>query len=98
MWFDVVPLEDLGPDVKIAESLACPICHELLKRPVVLKSHFFCEQCLSRWLSENPTHPVTGEQATLTMAEPSAVLNWIVFKWQRNQLAALRRADNDDTV
>nr|XP_033482550.1 nuclear factor 7, ovary-like [Epinephelus lanceolatus] len=38
------------------EDLACPVCHEIFKDPVVLScSHSFCKDCVQSWWREKPT-------------------------------------------
>jgi hypothetical protein len=81
LWVRQLP--DLPETVPIPEALECPICHELLKQPVVLLGHFFCQSCLRPWMESNDRHPYTGEPVSPEMVESSILMNQVVSKWHR---------------
>jgi hypothetical protein len=72
--------------------MACLICHDVLRNPVVVLGHFFCENCLEMWLQTNTTHPYTGEAISREMIEQSVLMSHVVYKWQRIALAELAPA------
>jgi hypothetical protein len=81
MNFCTPALDDLPPTTAIPSSLECPICHDLLKNPVVVLGHFFCASCLERWLKSSSTHPYTGETISEEMVEQSILMSRVVYKW-----------------
>jgi hypothetical protein len=89
MRFTMPPLVDLPLNVTVPSSMECLICHELLRNPVVVLGHFFCEHCLNTWLDSNTTHPYTGEAISREMIEQSILMSQVVYKWQRIALAEL---------
>lgn len=71
--------------VSISEELLCPICKEVLDRPVQagICDHFFCASCIEKWLqfsnTNNSTCPVCKTALTVTHLKtaPRLLLNLI---------------------
>jgi hypothetical protein len=90
------PLPDLPTTVQIPPSLECPICHDLLRNPVVVLGHFFCEDCLGHWLESHVTHPYTAEPMSAEMVEQSVLMSQVVYKWHRLALEELPEGQLDE--
>ncbi|RYG59632.1 hypothetical protein EON64_20040, partial [archaeon] len=63
-------LEDFVHPERISSQLICPICTQVLHRPVMTMSeHLFCEEELLEWLTRSSLCPVTKQPidpATIT--------------------------------
>jgi hypothetical protein len=81
--FDLVrkELEELPESCEIPESLACPICSQVLQNPVVVLGWLVCEDCLRRWMSVRARHPCTGEPISAELVEQSVLMTIVADKW-----------------
>ncbi|KAH0788446.1 hypothetical protein GPJ56_007637 [Histomonas meleagridis] len=86
-------LPQLPIEVDVPNSLACPICHELLTDPKELLGFFFCANCLDNWLSNHSKHPYTGEDVQIGMSQHSMIMNQIARKWQKLTLERLKEEE-----
>ncbi len=59
---------------KIKKDWECPICKEIMRKPVKLNgisAHTFCKDCIKIWLTNRKKNPLTGEKikGTFTLIE-----------------------------
>lgn len=70
-------------EVNLLPSLICPICYDLLNKPVESLGFFFCESCIENWQNEGgSTHPVTGESITNNFLRRSPIFDLILVKYK----------------
>ncbi|XP_068249912.1 E3 ubiquitin-protein ligase RNFT1-like isoform X2 [Palaemon carinicauda] len=50
---------------QLKDAGVCPICHDDFQVPTMLQcNHIFCEQCVVKWLDQEPTCPMCRTQVT----------------------------------
>jgi hypothetical protein len=60
-------------------DLQCPICCEVFTSPVVLPTGMtFCRECISGWLQQNSTCPITRAPASIRQLSPCFALEGIL--------------------
>jgi hypothetical protein len=74
-------MEELPPTYEIPDSLACPICRQVLRNPVVVLGWIICEDCLWRWMDAHARHPCTGEPISADLVEQSVLMTIVADKW-----------------
>jgi hypothetical protein len=82
-------LDDLPDSYEVPESLACPICSQVLKNPVAVLGWLMCEQCLERWISIRARHPCTGEPISAELVEQAVLMTLVADKWHKLALSEL---------
>jgi hypothetical protein len=83
-------LADLPDAYDVPPSLACPICVQVLKNPVVVLGSLVCEDCLERWMAISARNPCTGEPIGAELVEQSVLMTLVADKWHRLALAEVR--------
>jgi len=62
-----------------AESLLCPITHELFRDPVLAQDgHTYEREAIENWVRKNGTSPTTGQQLSLEHLYPNHIVKQLV--------------------
>jgi ankyrin repeat protein len=66
------------------DATECPITHEMMRDPVLLKGHLFEKKSIEYWLKSNVTHPITGESVLTKDLSTNKVLKIIFTELENN--------------
>jgi hypothetical protein len=83
VWWRNEELPAIPLACPIPVDLECPICKELLKHPMEVLGHHFCEECLDNWLAQGGSaHPLTGEPISREQVSRATLMTLISNRYR----------------